>query len=170
MLLTMTPPIMVSCGMSESEFDKTLSEGFVMSLKTIYGNALAYDEIGNAWRNGIFYNTTPSGRYCRDFMDALNEIEDSLEEYGIKEDVKLYNDSLIQITSQLNPPPSSRKECHEDFVDIVSDIGKLKRSVLYPSGSYNDYTSNCKEIFDRLAEKMERFRIKYSEFLSQREE
>ncbi len=170
LLAIMMMLLVVSCGKSESDFDEELGRGYILIAKTMYGNSIVYDEISHAWYEGIHKDITPSGKHCRDFDEALKEIVDTLDAYNVRKETKQYNDSLLEIASQLNSPPSGRKECYDDFVDIVSDVSTLNRSALDPSGSYNDYTQRNKALFDSIAKKLDKFRIKYGSILPKKAE
>ena len=160
----------VSCNNSEKQFDEGLAKGYVMMAKTMYGNALIFDEFANSWRQAIFDNKTPSGKYCTDFNEALREVKDSLDAYDIRKETKVFNDSLLLIASELNPPPSERKDCYDDFVEIVSNVSTLTRNVIEPNGSLNDYRDKNKELFDIIAKEVDQFRIKYGKILPKKDE
>lgn len=168
----MIPMAMVffSCGSSEKQFDEDLAKGYVMFAKTMYGNAIVYDNVKNAWSQAIFKNKTPSGKYCYDFNEALHEVIDSLDAYDVRKETKEYNDSLLLIASELNPPPSERKDCYDDFVEIVSNVSTLTRNVIEPSGSLNNYRDKNGELFDIIAKDIDKFRIKYGKILPKKEE
>lgn len=170
LLLLFCTVIMVSCSNSEKDFDAELEHGYTLLVKTMYGNALVYDEIKGAWNKAIFHNESPSGKYCDDFNVAIKEIEDSLDTYNIRTETKQCNDSLLEVASHLNPFPSSRKDCYDDFISMVSDISSLTRSVLYPSGSLKEYGDKNGELFDSIAAKFDKFRIKYGSILPKKED
>ena len=170
LLALMMMPLLISCGRSEKDFDEELGQGYILFAKTMYGNALVYDEIKGAWHKAIFDKESPSGKYCKNFDDAIDEILDSLDAYNVREDTKSYNDSLLEVASHLNPPPSSRKDCYDDFVSIVSDVSFLNRMVLNPSGSLKEYREKGGLLFDTIAVKMDKFRIKYGNILPKKAE
>lgn len=169
-MILFTMVAMVSCNNSEKQFDEGLANGYVLMAKTMYGNALIYDEFANSWRQAIFDKKTPSGKYCDDFNEALREVIDSLDAYDIRKETKEFNDSLLLIASELNPPPSDRKDCYDDFVEIVSNVSTLTRNVIEPNGSLNDYRDRNKELFDIIAKEVDQFRIKYGKILPKKEE
>ena len=70
---------------------------------------------------------------------------------------------MIENTSKLTPPPSSRKECYDDFVEIVGEVSSFSRMATEPSGSYNSYKEQIEEKAENIAKLVEQFRIKYSE-------
>ena len=160
----------MSCDNSESAFDEELRHGYVLLIQAMYGNAFVYDEIKGTWHKAIYDNESPSGKYCDDFNVEIGEIVDSLDAYDLRNETKRYSDSLLMVASHLNSPPSSRKDCYDDFVSIVSDVSKLTRSALYPSGSLQEYRDKNGELFDTIAAKLDKFKIKYGTLLPQTED
>ncbi len=100
----------------------------------------------------------------------MKAVKDSLDAYDIRKETKVFNDSLLLIASELNPPPSERKDCYDDFVEIVSNVSTLTRNVIEPNGSLNDYRDKNKELFDIIAKEVDQFRIKYGKILPKKDE
>lgn len=163
--MTLTLPLMVACGKSEKQYDDELRQGYVMMMKTMLGNAALNDVVCNTWSKAIFDKVTPSGRYCDDFNEALEELIDSLDAHEIREYIQSTNDSMLLYANRLKDPPTSRKNCYDDFVDMVSDVSTLTRNATKISGSLSDYRSNNHELFDKIAKKNDQFKIKYGDIL-----
>ena len=159
--------MMIACGQSEEEFDEKMTEALLTAALTICYDAKIHDEVSSAWRDGIFRNVTPSGKTCYDFNEAIDEICDSLEEYGYIEKAKDNNRELIRLISDMNPAPSSRKDCYDDLVAIGTKVSELTRMTAYIEGNYNEYKNKPKALFDDLATMMTEFKIKYGKFLKQ---
>lgn len=73
-------------------------------------------------------------------------------------------------TSKLNDPPSSRKNCYNDFVDIVSEVSSLSRMATDPTGNLRSYNDQINETAENISKKLDQFKIKYAEFIKFGEE
>lgn len=151
-----------SCGKSEREFDEELNQAYSEMSKTLYISSIVHDEIISTWRKAILDEKTPSGKDCDDFDDALEELSDSLAKFGIVDSIRKWNNHLLLLTSEMNEAPNSRKECYDDFVNIVSDVSSFSR--LATTGNMNDIKKS-NDIIDGLAKKIDQFKIKYGRFL-----
>lgn len=168
-LFTVLVLVLVSCGKSEKEFDEKLTQARVLELQVELYNAIIHDAIVDAWHDAIFKNKTPSGRYTRDFDTALSEVCDSMDKYGFRDSVQSLNSQLLQMASELEPP-ASRKECYDDYVEIVSCISNLTRKCCSVSGSYKSYCSETNDLFETVSEKKDKFKIKYGNILNNKNE
>ncbi len=157
--------LLVACGKAEKEFDEKISMADLKMTSVLLTDAIIHDAVAEAWHNAIFKNVTPSGKRCNDFSEALKEVSDSIRVYEIDSKAREINEELLNITSELNSPPSSRKDCYNDFVDIVSDVSTLTRTVLDISGSYKSYSNKTGELFDEISKKRDQFKIKYGALL-----
>ena len=153
--------LFTSCG-KEKSFDENLRKAMLSLGYTLGYSAEACGEIGQTWYAAIYDDKTPSGKYCSDFNDALNETYESLKKSGKIDSIYFYKNELIENTSKLTPPPSSRKECYDDFVEIVGEVSSFSRMATEPSGSYNSYKEQFEEKVENITRLVEQFRIKYS--------
>lgn len=156
---------LISCGKTEKEFDEQLLQARITKAVVMIYNATIHDAVLEAWHDAIFNNKTPSGRYAKDFNDALEEVKDSMDKYGFRDSLNTLNERLLNMTANLNPPPSSRKECYDEFVEMVSDVSNLTRKVVSISGSYKSYSEETGELFDDISQKDDKFKIKYGNIL-----
>lgn len=169
-LVTIGSIIFTSCGKSEKEFDEKLNAAEVNIMTTMLMDAVVHDAVLNAWHDAIYKNRTPSGKYCDDINDALKEVKDSITHYKMDEKARENNERLLQLASEMASPPSSRKDCYEDFIEIVTEVSTLTRTTLDISGSYKTYSQKTGELFDEISKKRDQFTIKYGSLLKKSEE
>jgi hypothetical protein len=72
---------------------------------------------------------------------------------------------MIENTSLLTPPPTSRKECYDDFLEIVDVVSAISRMATDPTGSFSSYSEEAKERVETIAKLIDQFKIKYSVYL-----
>lgn len=165
-LLFITGCIMlISCDKAEKEFDEKLNKADLNISAILIVDAVFHDAISEAWHDAIYKKITPSGKRCLDFNEALEEVLDTMRVHEVDSKVQELNETLLNMASELNPPPSSRKECYDDFVEIVSDVSTLTRAVIEVNGSYKTYTDKAEELFDEISKKRDQFTIKYGKLL-----
>lgn len=163
-LLTACMFFFASCG-NENQFDENLQVAYQEMGKTFLTSTLVCGQISNTWRTAIFDNKTPSGKYCSDFNDALSELFDNLNESAILDSISSYKSAMQVAISKLNDPPSSRKDCYNDFVEIVSEVSSLSRMATDPSGSLRSYSDQTNETAESISKKLDQFKIKYAEYI-----
>lgn len=163
-LLTACMFFFASCG-NEKQFDENLQVAYQEMGKTFLTSTLVCGQISNTWRTAIFDNKTPSGKYCSDFNDALSELFDNLNESAILDSISSYKNAMQVATSKLNDTPSSRKDCYNDFVEIVSEVSSLSRMATDPSGSLRSYSDQTNETAESISKKLDQFKIKYAEYI-----
>lgn len=166
-LVTAMLIMMSSCGKSESQFDKELNNAYDVMEKTRISSALMCDQISSTWNTAIFKNKTPSGKYCSDFNDALAELFDNFSESGITDSIKNWNNEMQKLTSKMNDAPHSRKDCYNDFVEIISEVSSFSRMATNPSGNYRSYNEQTNSTFENISKKIDQFKIKYGTFLKE---
>lgn len=160
--------ILTSCS-GEKKFDENLQNAYSKMEKTLLSSALICEATSSAWRTAIYDNKTPSGKYCSDFNEALSELRSNYRKSGLLDSISSYKRQLQEATSLLNNPPSSRKDCYNDFVDIVGEVSSLARMATDPSGSLSSYSSGINTTAENISRKIDQFKIKYSEFLKKEE-
>ena len=165
-LLMATLVLMASCG-KEKSFDENLQKAWKSARKTLIHSGEVCDDIYKTWHTAIYDHETPSGEYCSDFNDALNEKFESLKESGKIDSIYFYKNEMIDNTSILTPPPSSRKECYDDFLEIVDVVSSISRMATDPSGSFSSYSEEAKEKVETIAKLVDQFKIKYSAYLKE---
>lgn len=165
LLLTTSILIMLSsCGKSEREFDKNLNKAWEEMGKTASASAETCSEIASTWSEAILKNRTPSGAYCSDFNEAIKELFETYVETGVMDSIRHYNNEMQKYTSLLKDPPRSRKDCYDDFVEIVSEVSSFSRMATNPSGSLAMYNTQTNETAESIAKKIDQFNIKYGTF------
>jgi len=168
-LLTACVFVFASCG-NEKQFDEDLQVAYQEMTKTMTTSSIVCEQTTNTWNTAIFDHKTPSGKYCSDFEDALSELFDSYRESGILDSLSNYKNRMQVATSKLNNPPSSRKDCYNDFVEIVSEVSSFSRMASDPSGSLKTYSEQTSETDESISKKLDQFKIKYAEFIKSGEE
>ena len=168
-LLTSCMFFFASCS-NEKQFDEDLQVAYQEMGKTFLTSTLVCGQIADTWRTAIFDNKTPSGKYCSDFNDALKEVFDSYRENGILDSISSYKNAMQVATSKLNDPPSSRKDCYNDFVEIVSEVSSMSRMATDPTGSLRSYNDQVNETAENISKKIDQFKIKYAQFIKFGEE
>ncbi len=160
--------LLTSCGKSEKQFDKELREAFTEMEKTKATSALVCADVSSTWQKAIFDDVTPSGKYCSDFNDALKELYQKYSDNGITDSIIRWNESMQQMTSKMNEHPVSRKECYNDFVDIVSEVSSFSRMATDPTGNLRSYNQQTNEAYENISKKLDQFKIKYGDFLKEK--
>lgn len=158
--------LLSSCGKSEKQFDKELSEAYTQMEKTRLTSAYVCSEVSTTWQKPIFDNKTPSGKYCTDFNDALEELYDNFHKTGVTDSIDKWNDKMQSMTSKLTEHPESRKDCYDDFVEIISEVSSFSRMATAPSGNLRSYNQQTNETFENISKKLDQFKIKYGEYLN----
>lgn len=157
-----------SCG-QENKFDNNLREAFKEQNITFYASVLAVDEISSTWSKAIYDNRTPSGKYCSDFNEALEELYKSFEDYGITDSISKHKKNLESLASKLNNPPSTRKDCYDDFIELVSETNSFARMATNPSGSLRSYADQKNSSYERISKMIDQFKIKYGTIIEKKE-
>lgn len=168
-LLTGCLFIFASCS-NEKQFDEDLQKAYQEMGKTFLTSSLVCGQISNTWRTAIFDDKTPSGKYCSDFNEALSELFDTYRESGILDSISSYKNAMQVATSKLNNPPSSRKDCYNDFVEIVSEVSSMSRMATDPTGNLRSYNDQVNETAESISKKLDQFKIKYAQFINFGEE
>lgn len=164
-MMTIMLIMMSSCGKSESQFDKELNQAYNVMEKTRFSSALMCDKISSTWNTAIFKNKTPSGKYCSDFNDALTELFENFSESGITDSIRSWNNEMQKLTSKMNDAPNSRKDCYNDFVDIISEVSSFSRMATNPTGNLRSYSEQTNSTYESISKKIDQFKIKYGEYL-----
>ncbi len=164
LFMNATAMLFASCG-QEKKFDKNLQEAYKELQLTFYASTLSCDQISKAWYDAIYDKKTPSGKYCSDFNDALQEQMELLRKAGINDTIFKHKSKMEDATSRLNNPPASRKDCYNEFVEIVGETSSFSRMATDPSGNLRSYSENKHSTFERISKMLEQFKIKYSQFL-----
>jgi len=167
--LTMCLCCLASCT-NEKQFDEDLQVAWQEMGKTFLTSTYICGQTADTWRTAIFDNKTPSGKYCSDFNEALSELFDTYRKNGILDSISSYKNAMQVATSKLNDPPSSRKDCYNDFVDIVSEVSSLSRMATDPTGNLRSYNDQINETAENISKKLDQFKIKYAEFIKLGEE
>lgn len=164
LVLVASALLFASCG-QEKKFDKNLQEAYKELQITFYASALSCDQISKTWYNAIYEHETPSGKYCSDFNDALQEQMELFRKSGINDSIYKHKKNMEEATSRLNNPPSNRKDCYNEFVEIVGETSSFSRMATDPSGNLRSYSENKHSTYEKITKMLEQFKIKYSQFL-----
>ena len=154
--------LLASCS-GEKKFDENLQDAYGKMIDELAMSTMVCSKTASTWRNAIYDNKTPSGKYCSDFNDALKELFQTYKKSGITDSISSYKTKLQEATSKLNDPPSSRKDCYNDFVDLVGDVSSLARMGTDPSGSLSSFNSGVNNTTESISRKIDQFKIKYLE-------
>ena len=160
---------LASCS-NDKQFDEDLQVAYQEMGKTFLSSTLVCGQIANTWRTAIFDNKTPSGKYCSDFNDALEELFDTYRESGVLDSISKYKKAMQVATSKLNDPSSNRKDCYNDFVEIVSEVSSMSRMATDPTGNLRSYNEQVNETAERVSKKLDQFKIKYAQLIKFGEE
>lgn len=157
---------LTSCS-NEKDFDKNLKEAYNETVKVLLTSTLICDNISSTWRTAIFDHKGPDGRYCSDFNEALADLRTTYKNAGILDSISKYKTNMQSATSKLNNPPASRKECYNDFIEIVGEVSSLSRMATDPSGSLQSYSNQTNELASEISKKIDQFNIKYSQLIKE---
>ena len=150
----------------EAEFDDNFNTAYNnMGDALVLGITMA-EEISQVWYKAIFENKMPNGRYCSDYNDALKELFATYKETGKLDSLETLRTNMQVSVSKLNNPPSSRVECYNDFVEIVSDVNTICRMASMPTGALFPYRTQLNETEQRILKNVDDFKIRYSNLFS----
>lgn len=164
-LLAVSALVLVSCNSKEKKFDANLQNSFSEMVKTIGKSGDVCDKVSRTWRNAIYDNCDHHGSYCSDFNEALQILLFEYKEDGTLKEIELHKDNMINSAKLLNNPPESRKDCYDDFMEIITDASFLARMATDPTGSLQSYNNQTNETSEKLSKEIELFTIKYGDFL-----
>ena len=160
--------LLSSCG-REKKFDQNLQSAYSKMEKVLVHSSIMCEQTSSTWRKAIYDNRTPSGKYCSDFNDALGELFGVYKSAGLLDSISVYKKELEEATSLLNNHPSSRKDCYDDFVEIVGEVSTMARMATDPTGSLSSYNNTINTTAENISKKIDQFKIKYSESLKKDE-
>lgn len=155
--------LLASCNQT-GKFDKNLREAHKEMVVTFYASALMTSDIASTWQKAIYDNRTPSGKYCSDFNEALEELMN--QKSFLIDSIKAHKEKLSNATSRLNNPPSDRKECYNDFIELVSEVNSYAQLATSPTGSLRSYSENKNEAYVKITKLIDQFKIKYGEYIN----
>lgn len=164
LLLTISTFVFVSCDNKEKDFDANLQSSYSEMTKTIVSSSIVCDKVSQTWRKAIHSNVDHKGNYCYDFNDALKILFDEYKTDGTIKNIETHRDKMINSAKLLNNPPKSRKNCYDDYMEIVSEASSLARMATDPTGSLQSYNNQTNETIEKISKKIELFSIKYGEF------
>lgn len=159
--------VLISCG--EKSFDENLQKSYEEMEKNILYSALVCDKVSSTWRTAIYDHKDHNGDYCSDFNDALRTLMRSYRNNGIIDSIQAHKDRMEKFASKLNNPPSSRKDCYNDYIAIVAEASSISRMATEPSGSLQSYNNQTNEAYENIRKMIDQFKIKYGEFLNKDE-
>ena len=159
--------LLIACGKSEGTFDKGLRDANKEMQKTLLTSAIMCDKISDVWRTAIYDNRTPNGNYCSDFNDALKELFADNNFSALTDTLSKWNDNMQKLTSKLNEHPQSRKDCYDEFVDIVGEVSSFSRMATSPTGSLRSYNEQTNATSSSISKKLDQFKIKYGKILDE---
>ena len=163
-LLTICLFFLTSCS-KEKQFDEKLKVAYQEMSNTLISSTIHCAVTTLTWKTAIYENKTPSGKYCSNFNEALDELSEGYRKNGILDTLYVSMKRMQTATSKLNNPPSSRKECYDDFIEIVADVSSYYRMAIAPSGSLNTYDNQRMEAEESISKKIDLFKIKYAEII-----
>jgi hypothetical protein len=131
-------------------------------MMTFSTSGAACDQISKAWLLTIEKRSL-SGEEMRIALDKFLEI---YNENGNLDTIEKYRSKMDIATSELINPPASRKEMYDDFLKLVTKVGKFSRVVTNPSGSYQSYRNTSDDLFNTIMDDLDAFSIKYGKYLS----
>lgn len=164
LVMVLSMILLASCN-STGKFDKNLKEAHKEMGITFYASVLMTSDIAKAWQEAIYDNRTPSGKYCRDFNDALEEV--MTQKGFLIDSINAHKNKLASATSKLNNPPSDRKDCYNDFIELVSEVNSYANLATSPSGSLRSYSENKNISYTKVMKLMDQFKIKYGEYIKE---
>ncbi len=163
-LLVFTCLLLVSC--STKKFDEGMNNVLSDMGKTVVLSSMVCDKISDTWQTAIYDHKGPGGDYCSDFNIAILELLDILEQSGTIDSIKAAQSRMESTTSKLNNPPTNRKECYNDLVEIVSEVSQYAEMATDPSGSLTSYNVQVNAAEENISKKIKKFDIKYSEYIN----
>ena len=164
-LLVISAFMLASCGGKEKAFDENLQNSFSEMRIAVVSSCEVCDKVSTTWRNAIVNNIDHHGRYCYDFNEALKKLFEEYQSDGTIDKIELHKNKMINSAKLLNNPPKSRKDCYNDYMEIVSEASSIVRMATDPSGSLQSYNNQTNETVENLSKKIDLFQIKYGEFL-----
>lgn len=155
--------LLVSCG--KKKFDKNLTKSYFEQVSLVTYSMLTCEKISDTWHNAIYNHIDPHGNYCNDFNEAVIIVMDAIEAAGISDSISIHKNAMMSYVSKMKNPPSSRKECYNDYVDLATETIALSDLALSPSGSLQSYNNRIEEVIDNIYRKLDLFKMKHGDYL-----
>lgn len=161
LFLAVSAFMFVSCDNKEKVFDRNLNESYKEMGKVLdYGLEMSY-KIQNTWNNAIDQRVDHHGNYCSDSWAAVEILLDEYKTDGNVDSLKAHQERMEETAELLRNPPESRRNCYNDYVDLIAEINNLARMATKPSGSLFAYSMQRKEVLNNISSKLYQFKIKY---------
>ena len=156
--------LLCSCG-KEKEFDENLTVAFTEMQKMWDLSTSTYDDIHKTVMDLLVNNVLMSDVNSPDPKKAMEELSDSLMRSGVKDSLELYKKNFDTAFSKLNDPPSSRKECYDEFADLMVEFRSFYRRnfELVESNFLNKSEFEKEE--EAFMTKVDKFQFKYGKYL-----
>ena len=155
--------LFASC--KEKSFDENLKASNEAMESLILFSALACDKTSETWRDAIYDHKDHKGNYCSDFNDALRTLRNFYSERGVYDTIRVRKSRMEEYASKLNNPPSSRKDCYNDYIAIVAEVIAFSRMATDPEGSLKSYNEATNKSYTNIRKMRDQFRIKYGDIL-----
>ena len=155
--------LLASCG-KEKDFDENLTVAFTEMLKMWDVSTKTYEKLNKAVTEATIKDMLISYKHHRNVDEAMAELTDSLQKSGIKDSMQLYRKNFDASVGKLTDPPSSRKECYDEFVELMVDFNNFYRKYFehFESNFFNSEEIEKDE--EAFMEKVDKFQFKYAKY------
>ena len=124
-----------------------------------------YDDIHKTVMDLLVNNVLMSDVNSPDLEKAMEELSDSLLKSGVKDSIELYKKNFDEAFSKLNDPPSSRKDCYDEFADLMVDFQSFNRKYFEHFESNFLNKSEFEKEEEAFMTKVDKFQFKYGKYL-----
>jgi len=133
-------------------------------LSNILTNAWLINEVSHTGTNGVastWYDAI--FKYHTDFNSDIQEYVDSVFKKNSQfSDMKNIADSLDIKFKELNNYPKKYKDAYNEIAELIPLVKQNWNYVINPTGSFNSYSAETKELYSNIKNKIEAIRLKYS--------
>ena len=156
--------LLCSCG-KEKEFDENLTVTFTEMQKMWDLSTSTYDEIQKAVVDVLVNKVLMSDKHSPDPKKAMEELSDSLLKAGVKDSMEFYRKNFEAAFDKLSEPPSSRKDCYDEFADLIVEFRSFCRKYFEHIESNFLNKSEFEKEEEAFMTKVDKFQFKYGKYL-----
>ena len=156
--------LLCSCG-KEKEFDENLTVAFTEMQKMWNLSTNTYDDIHKTVMDLLVNKVLMSDVDSPDLKKEMEELSDSLIKAGVKDSIELYKKNFNEAFDKLSEPPSSRKDCYDEFADLIVEFRSFCRKYFEHTESNFLNKSEFEKEEEAFMTKVDKFQFKYGKYL-----
>lgn len=161
--------LLTSCNRT-AKFDKNLQDAYTKLVLLNSTCQMLSETTIKVWHTAIYENVDLNGNYVSDFNEALATYSKSLKQKGFYDTLAVQKQEVDSVIKLMANPPSDRKDAYDDFVKYAGDSNVLYGLATSPQGSLQSYSNNVQQLLMAIYKEDNEFKMKYSEFLENKNE